>query len=263
MQTLLSQFSTVLLLAGILLSLLALRKTIRAFNQSRRAPYYILREEAARSAGRWALTAFVLIAATIAILVYASQAPPPQPESLPTSTPTSAVPTLGPTATAQALPTATPPPSPTPLPTATPTLTPTAILAPDVPPVLLTPIANATPVDPAAKFEFLTLSSRLDANSNPIDPGLQFPVGTLRVNVFFRATSVNDGAVWGLFCYRDGAIVDLFVGLWDDGPIQQTSKAFCTLDGQAGTYRVQAYLATTLAFEVTFSLVGEPSTATP
>lgn len=258
MQALLSQSATVLLLVGVVATLFALRKAVRGFNQSRRAPYYILREEAAGSARRWALVSLALIAATIALVAYAG---PAAPAIAPTPTAPLRVATLGPTATARAptLPTA----APTPTPTATPTLTPTAVVAPDVPAVLLTPIPSAVPPDPKAKFEFLTLSSRLDANFNPIDPGLQFPTGTTRVNVFFRAESVNNGAIWGVFCYRDGSLVDLFVSLWSDGPARQTSKAFCSLDGKAGTYRVRVYLGTTLAFEIAFSLAGQPPTAAP
>src|SRR3990172_9970453 len=96
MQTLLIQFSTVLLLAGVAFTLFALRKTIRQFRQSRRAAYDILREEAARSAGRWAVVTIVVVAATIALAVYASQAAPASaPAPTPTATATKAVPTVG------------------------------------------------------------------------------------------------------------------------------------------------------------------------
>ena len=262
MQTLIAQYSTVLLLAGIVLSLLALRRTLHLLNQSRRAPYYILREEAARSGWRWALVSLVLIVATVVLAVYASQAPEPAPTPAAefTATPSAPVPTLGATPTRQATPTATALPSPTP--TSTPTPTPAAA-APDVPAVLLTPIPNAARPDPAARFEFLTLASRLDAGSNPLDPGLQFPSSASRVYVYFQASGVNDGAPWGIFCYRDDAIFDLFVALWDDGPRTQTARAFCSHDGRPGTYGLRAYIGTTLAFEVQYSLVGAPPTATP
>lgn len=263
MQTLIAQYSIILLLAGIVLSLLALRRTLHLFSQSRRAPYYILREEAARSGWRWALVSLVLIVATIALAVYAAQAPSlaPTPGAESTTTPASPVPTLGPTATRQAA--ATPTALPSPTPTVTPTLTPTVAPAPDVPAVLLTPIPSAVAPDPAAKFEFLTLASRLDAIFNPLDPGLQFPTSVSRVYVFFRASGVNDGAPWGIFCYRDDTIFDLFVALWDDGPKTQTARAFCSHDGRPGTYGLRAYLGTTLAFEVQYSLVSVPPTATP
>ena len=258
MQTLLAQFSPVLLLVGVAVVLLALRNVIRQFNQSRRAPYYILREEAARSVGRWLIVSVVAFAATLALALYTSQAPPPQAE--PTATPTAPVPTLGEPPTRTATPTRTPAPSPTPTASPTPSVTP----APDVPAVLLTPIPGAAAPDPAATFEFLALASRVDANFNPVDPGLQFPAGTSRVYVIFRATSVNNGAPWGVFCYRDGAVFDQFVGLWDDGPNRQTSRAFCSQDGSSGAYALRAYLGANLAFEVHYALGDAPApTATP
>ena len=262
MQTLLTQTSTILLLVGVAFTLFALRKTIRQFRQSRRAPYYILREEAARSAGRWTLVTIVVLAATIALAVYASQAgpaPAPPPAPAATAAATGSVPTVG------AAPTRTPRPSdtPSPAPTDTPSLTPTATTAPDVPDLLLTPIPNAATPDAAARFEFLTLASRLDGNLNPTDPGLQFARGASRVYVFFRATGVNDGAAWGVFCYEDGAIFDSFVGVWDDGPASQTSRAFCAHDGRPGAFELRAYLGTSLQFQVQYSLAGEPPTPAP
>jgi hypothetical protein len=257
MQTLLAQFSPVLLLVGVALFLLTLRNVIRQFNQSRRAPYYILREEAARSAGRWAIVCVVAVVATLALALYTSQAPPPPVE--PTATATAPVPTLGAPPTRTATPTRTPAPSATPTVSASPT--PAATLAPDAPAALLTPIPGAATPNPAAAFEFLTLASRIDASFNPIDPGLQFPAGTSRVYVIFRATGVNNGAPWGVFCYRDGAIFDLFVGLWDDGPNRQTSRAFCSHDGSPGAYTLRAYLGANLAFEIRYSLAGAPAPA--
>ncbi|MGH2593243.1 MAG: hypothetical protein ACRDGG_06990 [Anaerolineae bacterium] len=260
MQTFLSQYATVLLLVGLAFVLLALRNTIRYFNQSRRAPYYILREEAARDARRWAIVSALGLAVTIGLAAFASQAQSaPAVRSTPTATTSADVPTLGPLPTRPSTPTRTPAPSLT----ATATLTPTATLAPDLPAALLTPIPGAIEPDPAAKFEFLTLASRIDANRNPLDPGLQFPTGASRVYVFFRAEGVNNGAPWGIFCYREGTLVDQFVGLWEDGVNRQTSRAFCSLDGSPGAYLLRAYLGTTFAFEVQYALAGALSTPTP
>jgi len=263
MQTLITQYSTLLLLAGFLIILFALRKTIRYANQSRRAPYYILREEATRSAQRWALLSILFVALTVAVAVIALQTPPalaPGPSVTATVATVATVPTIGPAPTLTSTSTRVPP---TTTPTVTPTLTSTATPAPDVPFVLLTPIPNAATPAPQARFEFLTLASRIDANFNPLDPGLQFPSGTSRVYVFFRASGVNNGAPWGIFCYRDGEIFDLFVTLWDDGPAAQTARAFCSHDGSPGTYRARAYIGTTLAFEEEYSLAGAPVPTQP
>ena len=263
MPTFLREYATVFLIVGLVLALLALRNAIYYFNQSRRAPYYILREEAARSAQRWVILAALVFAVIVGLVVWTAQAGP-TPGVEPTATAATAVPTLGPPPTH----TPTPAPSPTaraPSPTATATPPPTATFAPDVPAALLTPIPDAAAPNPAAKFEFLTLASRLDPQSNPLDPGLQFLGGASRVHVFFRATGVNDGAPWGIFCYRDRQLVDQFVGLWDDGPASQVSRAFCAVDGSQGAYRLRAYLGTTPAFEVQFLLTGAPAApaATP
>ena len=76
MLTLLTQYSAALLLIGIALALLALRNTIRYFSQSRRARYYILREEAMRGAGRWFVASLVCIALTIGLALFVSRAQP-------------------------------------------------------------------------------------------------------------------------------------------------------------------------------------------
>jgi hypothetical protein len=261
MQTLLTQYSTILLLVGIAIALFALRNTIRNFNQSRHARYYILREEASARAGRWAIASFVSIAITLAILVFSSRMSPPP---LSTQTPT----TTARVSTAAASPTRSPSPtssaSPTASATASATLTPTATVAADVPEVLLTPIADAVEAAASARFEFSTLASRVEPDTfNPLDPGVRFPAGSTRVYVFFRATALNNGAPWGIFCYREGALVDDFVGLWEDGPVSQNSRAFCSLDGSEGDYSVSAYIGARRQFSIDFSLSGPAPTDTP
>ena len=81
--------------------------------------------------------------------------------------------------------------------------------------------------------------------------------------VFFRASGVNNGATWGIFCYEDGAIFDSFVGLWEDGPASQNSLAFCAHDGRPGEFELRAYLGTNLQFQVQYSLIGQPPTPAP
>jgi hypothetical protein len=259
MPTLLRQISPVLLIVGVAAIVLALSRTLRQLQLARRAPYYILREEARRSAGRWAIASALSIALTAALVLYASQAPAASVNE-PTPTATPPVPTLGPSPTRA--PTFTPTPSPTSQASPTPPPTPTATLSPDLPDVLLTPIPGAVTPSAAARLEFLTLASRLDADSNPLDPGLQFPAGASRVYVFFRAAGVNNGATWGVFCFRDGEIFDQFVGLWEDGPARQTARAFCAHDGNPGAFRLRAYLGVTLAFEVQYTLNGDLSAPT-
>ena len=257
MQTFLAQSFPVLLLVGIVLVLIGLRQTVHRLNQSRRAPYYILREEAARSAGRWTLFTIGVAVLVIVAAVVGSGAPP---EAATPRTPTAAVtpslsvPTVGATPTRTPAPTDTPPPTASPAPT----LTPTATAAPEVPPALAELMAGAATPAPSARLEFVTLASRLDENRNPIDPGLQFPAGTQRINLFFRADGVNNGAPWGLFCYRDGNIVDEFVAAWDDGPLPQPARAFCALDGGAGIYHLRAYLGGVPQFDIEFELVPTP-----
>jgi hypothetical protein len=261
------QLGNWLLLIGALLFIVAIVNTIRAGQQARHSAYYAVREEALSRTRRWAFLATIAFLATGGLAIYLANLPVPTVVAI-TATPTPVVldvpsrmlPTAtftpGPTSTPSTTPisTATPTTAPTPLPTATP-------LPPDVPSILQTPVPQAVAVSPNARLAFTTLASNVDSKGTPIDPGLAFPSGTRRVRLFFQAANVNNNAVWSVLCYRGDELVDSVIELWKWGTRQQTARAFCSLDGSPGAYRVAAYLGPAKQFEVAFEL--QPATPTP
>lgn len=262
MATGLTQLGNWLLLAGALLFVVSVFKTLRAAQQLRGAAYYAVRQEALSRTRRWALLATISLLASGGLAIYLSNAPTPTAVANAT-TPTPVVVDVP----SRMLPTATampsPPPSWTPLPTSTttPTPLPTATLPPNVPGILQTPVPSAIPVSPNAKLTFTTLASLVNSKGTPSDPGLAFPGGTRRVRLFFRATNVNNGAAWSVLCYKGNQLVDSVVDLWEWGQRTQNARAFCAIDGSPGTYTVATYLGPTKQFEVVFEIL--PATPTP
>jgi len=241
-------------------------RALRAALQSRRAAYYALRREALTALRRWSFISSLLVVAMIAVAV-AGGSTPPTPIAAHTATPapTIAASPTRPIATpvSVASPTAIDTPTFTPAPTATaaatvpPTLTPLPPITPTAPApaVLLTPLPGAVPPRADAALTFTTFASVLDANGNPRDAGALFPTGTRRVRVFFRATGVNNGATWSVFCYKGDELIDQYVGLWQWGMRAQTGRAFCAIDGSPGRYRVTGFLGTQQQFEESFDLI--------
>ncbi len=218
MTLLLAQLGNWLLLIGAVLFGIAVYNAARAGRQSRSGAYYATREDALSKTRRWSLIAVVAFIATSGLALYLAGrpfdstavartgAPPPARVTVPSG--------ILPTATSTAHPTV--PPSPTSLPTSTwtPIPLPTATFPPDLPDILRTPVPSAVPVSPNAKLSFTTLASVVDNKGNPINPGLAFPSGTRSVRLFFQASSVNNGAVWSVICYKDNQLVDNVVDLW-------------------------------------------------
>jgi hypothetical protein len=264
--TLLAQYGIWLILLGVGLIAVSIWRSMLAARRSQQAAYYVLREEANARMWRWVITGAATFVLTIVIAVSSAQAPQQvaianvTPTAAPINSPASANPSPTHTAAPTLTPSPTDKPTATPSPSATPTIKPGSI-----PDELLTPIPSAVPPSASAKLSFTTLASILDSNKNPVDPGLAFPVGTRSVQVFFKASGVNNGATWGIFCSKNGRIVDSVVDLWQWGAQPQSSRAFCSLDGSSGSYLVDAYLGSAKQFEITFSLIVPPptSTATP
>jgi hypothetical protein len=272
--TLLLQFGNWLLLAGVLLFAVAVFNAARAGRQSRGAAYYGIRQAALNKARRWTVVAVVVLIATGGLAFYLGNQPPataiankgtPTPvlvaipsKMLPTNTP---IPSNVTQTTAR--PTVPPSPAPTLSSTAVPTVTPTATLPPNLPAVILTSVPSAVPVSPNAKLAFTTLASVADNKGNPVDPGLAFPAGTRSVRLYFQAANVNNGAPWGVVCFKGDKVVDSVVDLWKWGPRSQGARAFCGLDGSLGKYKAVAYLGPTKQFEVAFELLPVTPTATP
>jgi hypothetical protein len=58
-------------------------------------------------------------------------------------------------------------------------------------------------------------------------------------------------------------LVDSFAGPWQWGTRAQNARAFCGIDGSAGTYVVSAYLGLIKQFDATFEVLTPTSTPTP
>ncbi len=261
---LLAQYGKWLLLLGIIIFAVTVLNAIRAGRKARSAAYYAVRQESLAKTRRWSLAAVALAVFTGGFALVLSQLPAPAaavarviPPTLPVaSIATRPAPTTTPANTPTILPSATP----RPLPTATPTPMPTSTPPPELPDILKTPLPLSVSPAPDAKLEFTTLAS-LVQNNNPIDPGLAFPAGTRTVRLFFQASRVNTNTTWSVLCYKGNQLVDSLVTLWKWGTRPQTARAYCSLDGSAGKYRLETYLGPVKQFEVGFELL--PATPAP
>jgi hypothetical protein len=263
----LMQLGNWLLLAGAVLFVVSIFNVLRAARQLRGAAYYAVRQEALSHTRRWALLATISLLASVGLLVYLSNTPAPAAIAK-LETPTAVVVDVPsrmlPTATFTPSPT-NPPPTWTPVPvvTATPLPPPTATLPPNVPNILLTPLAGAPTVSPKARLTFTTLASTVNGKGTPTDPGLAFPNGTRLVRLFFQAANVNNGAVWSVVCYKGEQLVDSIVGQWAWGARSQGARAFCGIDGSPGAYSVAAYLGSDKQFEIAFEILTPTPTPVP
>lgn len=258
------QLGNWLLLAGALLFVVSVFNALRASQRLRGAAYYAVRQEALSRTRRWAFLATLSLLASGGLAIYLSNTTASTVIAN-TATPTPVVVDVPsrmlPTATFAPSPTSAPSWTPVPVLTATPTPSPTAMLPPNVPGILRTPVPSAVPVSPDARLTFTTLASNVDSKGAPSDPGLAFPGGTRRVRLYFQAANVNNGAVWSVLCYKGNQLVDSVIDLWEWGLRTQTARAFCGIDGSPGTYTVAAYLGPNKQFEVAFELL--PATPTP
>jgi hypothetical protein len=261
------QLGNWLLLAGAVLFVVSAVNALRAARQLRGAAYYAVRQEALSRTRRWAFLATISLLASSGLTIYLSNAPAPA-TVVTAATPTSVVVDVPsrmlPTSTFTPSPTSIPPTwTPIPVVTATPIPSATATLPPNVPDILQTPVALAVTVSPNAKLTFTTLASTVNSKGTPTDPGLAFPGGTRLVRLFFRATNVNNGAVWSVLCYKGDQLVDSVVDVWAWGSRTQNARAFCSIDGSPGEYTVAAYLGPNKQFEVAFEILTPTPTPLP
>ena len=267
--TFLAQNATWLLPIGVLLLGISIWNAARAGRLARRGAYYAMREEALQKTRRWAFITTLVTLIGIALMVVAANRPePPATVVIAAPTPT-AVPIISP---AKTQPSATPTTKPTTTPTrgsagtsspsATSTASPTSAQTYTLPSLLLTPVPAAVSPAPGAKLTLTTLASILDSAKNPVDPGQLFPAGTKTIQVLFKASGVNNNAVYSIFCSKNAKVVDSIIDLWRWNTLPQSSRVFCSIDGSVGTYKVEAYLGFTKQFEMTFDVLAPTPTAT-
>lgn len=239
--------------AGLLGIASALIVTIRAFVQSRRGEYYVIRDEARSTALRGLIAVFILILLTGGFLLIPRQTSTPDltativPPPSPTSTPTRFVPVPAATATSTPRPTATEPFIPTSTPHAT------------LPVTLTQPLPSAVPPPGDARFEFWTLAYGVDENDQPVDPATEFPAGSERIYLFFRYDGLLPDIPWSVVWYQNGQMLDGSTRLWESERPAGERFEFLGYSGgfPPGQYEVQVWLDDQLQIRAAFSVVND------
>lgn len=235
--------------AGLVGAALTLIIAIRAFLRARRGEYYVIREEARRTAIRLSLLFLLFAVFSIGVLLIPRQTARHQP--VPSATPT---PSQIPTFTRPA-PTGTATTTPTPQATATEPYIPTSTPQATLPISLTTPIPSAISPPGDASFEFWTLAEDVDDASQPVNPTAQFPSGTARVYLFFHYDGLLPDIPWSVVWYLEGEYLRGRTSLWE--PERSTGTRFEFLDlGEypPGEYEVQVWLENTLQMRVHFAV---------
>jgi hypothetical protein len=216
--------------------------------KSRRARYYVTRQNAFKRAKRWILAAFVLQALAVVLLVAGLYLPAIMPASPVTLT---ATPTVTPVFTPTPRPTRTPTVTPTRRPTATPPFIPTSTPAAPLPEPALSPLPSAVPAGEDARIAVITLAADRDDNDQPVDPGTEFPPGDHRVYLFFTYEGMKNGVTTTFAWYKDREFIDFCSDTWlwglvegrDWGERGRTSY-YCNPPGgwKPGTYEIQVFI---------------------
>jgi len=227
--------------------------SIPHFIKSRRAPYYILRQDALKKAWRWVLVTLVLQALALTLLIVAPRLATVYP-----------APTATPPPTRTPAPTRTPRPTRTPTATATrrPTATPTAILTPTpavpLPDIALTPLPSAVPADEDARIELTALATEKDESSLPVNPGSEFPPGDHWMYLFFTYEGMKNNVKRTFAWYKDGQFLERCSdsGLWEWGDHGRTWYR-CPGVWEPGAYQVHVFIETRLQFVAEFVIAEE------
>jgi hypothetical protein len=237
-----------------LLALIALISFITTYRRSRQAPYFRIRKDSARQAGRWLLTFLFSVAGIVGAILskrYISPAdittllaPVFAPAATVTPLPTLAQPTAVGTVQADIPPTITPtqPPSPTAAATPTP---------------LITTIESAITPPPGATMEITAVSSGISPSLTPINPDSAFPAGTPRIYFWVEFSSMADGISWSRVLLRDGTVIRSESEAWERG---EEGLAYFWFDAQggwpAGNYEIQFYMGDRLVDSREFTVVN-------
>jgi len=229
-------------LAALLIAILAM---IRAYVASRRAPYFLLREEAAART-RWAALIVLFLLAVNVGMALRLPREAPLPIAIATATP---LPTVAPTLTPS--PTSTPRPTATLTPTPTSTFTPT----PELPTAARTPIPGAPTPGPSASFGEITLAKGGTENNLPLEPCTLFPEGTKGVYAFFEYSGMTKGVAWTQAWYREGEELWSHTKKWRLGEQGLAWVRFKSSKGlSAGEYEVRLYIGEKFQQRATFTV---------
>lgn len=224
------------------------------FRRARQAPYFRIRQDAARRGWRLVLLVLVLAAGIGGAITARRAIPPPD---LATILP--ARPTPTPAGNVNVIPTVTPDPDLTPKnplegpPTITPTQ-PTPTLAPT--PVISTVESLVTPPFNAV-LRITAISSEISASRTPANAGETFSAGIPRVYVWFEFSDMVNGISWSRVLLWNGEVVRSESEVWTYGA---ESTAYHWFEAQggwpAGQYEIRFYLGDKLVSSETFELVN-------
>lgn len=240
-----------LLIASAVPAGLAISQLVKA----RRAPYYVMRQEAFRRARRWTLAALGLQALGLVLLIVVprlvSIVSPPVPA--PTATSTS-VPTLTPTSRPTRMPTATP----TRRPTTTPPFIPTSTSAIPLPEPAQSPLPSAVPAGEDARIAIITLAAGRDDSDQPVGPGTEFPPGDHSVYLFVSYEGMVNGVAWTFAIYHEGEFLDATTQLWEWGEQGTTYFYYKPPEGyEPGVYEMRVFIETRLQGVAQFVITEE------
>ena len=244
-----SQSSTWVLIVLAVALAISVVAFVWAVRQSRQAPYFLWREEAAKRARRLFLLMVLIVAGGAAVLwlgrpedAAGPQTAPPAPTPSATSTPAN-----GKAAPSPASPS--PTPSFTPLPTAT--LTPTATPALRSPP-------PGTPGEP--RLEFLTFARGVTNDNAPLEPADEFAPTSEPIYGFFTYADMADGAPWSYVWLKDSVELARETRAWEWGRYGQAYLFFAPPGGyQEGRYRLRVFLEGHLQFVACFTIKCRPA----
>lgn len=238
-------------LLGLILLVAAINAGLH-WNRARKAPYFRIRKEAARQAGRWLLAALIALSGiVVSILVRGSLSQPELPAI------------FGPRA------------SETPIPAGLPTITLDPQLTPndffEAPPTITATLATPTltPTPPIATIESLVtppagaliqitaISSDISAGLAPVNAGDAFPVGIERVYFFVQFQNMADGLSWSRVLLLNGEVVRTESEAWSRGASGVAYYWFAAQGGwPLGDYEVQFFIGTSLSATARFRITS-------
>ena len=167
----------------------------KALWDSKRAPFFVLREEAEARMRRVAPVALALLVVNASLLAWKKWGSVPLSEIIPTPMPT--LTSIPGTPVSPGLSPKTGSPTPVATSTPSPTFTFSQVPTPTVKPPAPTPTERLE-----ASFGVITLAQGVSEENLPLEPGDIFPEGTKQVYAFFSYTEMEMGTPWTQAWYR-------------------------------------------------------------
>jgi type VI secretion system secreted protein VgrG len=181
--------------------------------------------------------------------------------------PPSATPSLTPTITLTPSITLTPTITLTPSITNTPAVTdtPTPTSTPFIPPAIEASFASVVTPNPDAIFSPLQFAQSIDNSYQPINPSTQFTNPLRRMYAIFSYDKMTPGVQWTALWLRDGELVHYESKPWDGelGGYGYTDWQPSPDKWLPGNYQVIIFVGTEWKVVGTFTLSGQPPTASP